>query len=107
MTAFPQLGYGYKSNTSHIATEKPTSEVAIMWWRHCLTDDQKVDLIVKKHPQCLNQSGLMRFSLWKIYNENPQKLYDDWIKENEPKITPTTKKKFSEWLNVSSKQTKE
>ena len=106
MTVFPQLGYGYKSNTSHIAKSEP-SAISLTWWRNCLTDDQKADLIVKKHPQCLKQSGLMRFSLWKIYNENPQKLYDDWIKENEPKITPTTKKKFSEWLNVSSKQTKE
>ena len=64
-----------------------------LWWRHCLTDDQKVDLIVKKHPECLRQSVLMRLSLWRIYNNNPQKLYDDWIKENQK-----TTKTFTGWL---------
>ena len=83
MSAFPQLGYGFKSNISHIAKEVSTTEEAIAWWRNCLTDNQKVDLIVKEHPGCLNQSDLMRFALWTKYNKNPQKLFDKWIKENE------------------------
>lgn len=91
MVAFPQLGYGYKSNTSHIVKNSEPSAISLAWWRNCLTDDQKVDLIVKKHPECLHQSGLRRLSLWKIYSENPQKLYDEWIKEN-LKLT------FTDWL---------
>jgi hypothetical protein len=83
MVAFPQLGYGFKSNTSHIAKETPATEEALAWWRQCLTDEQKADLIVKEHPKCLNQSDLMRFALWRLYNKNPQKLFDKWIKENE------------------------
>lgn len=43
----------------------------------------KADLIVKQHPDCLNQSALMRFALWQRYNKNPQKLFDKWIEENE------------------------
>jgi len=69
MAAFPQLGYGFKSNTSHIAVEVPATEEAIMWWRHCLTPDQKADL--------------MRMALWRLYERNPQKLFDKWIEENE------------------------
>jgi hypothetical protein len=83
MAAFPQLGYGFKSNTSHIAVEVPATEEAIMWWRHCLTPDQKADLIVKDHPNCLKQSDLMRMALWRLYERNPQKLFDKWIEENE------------------------
>lgn len=92
MTAFTQLGYGYKSNTSHIAAKSEPSEISLAWWRNCLTEKQKVDLIVKKHPECLTQSFLRRLSLWKIYNENPQKLYDDWMGENK------IKKTFTQWL---------
>ena len=76
MAAFPQLGYGYKSNISHIATDE-----ALAWWRH-ISDDVKTDLIVKEHPKCLNKSDLMRFALWQYYNKNPQKLFDKWIEEN-------------------------
>ena len=97
MSAFPQLGYGYKSNTSHIAVDVSPSKECILWWRHCLTDDQKVDLIIKRHPECLKQSGLRRWSLWKIYNENPQKLYNDWVKENQK-----TTKTFTEWLTSNN-----
>lgn len=83
MAAFPQLGYGYKSNTSHVAKDVPATDEALAWWRHCLTNDQKVELIVKEHPNCLRQSDLMRMALWILYNRNPQKLFDKWIKENE------------------------
>ena len=96
MTAFPQLGYGYKSNTSHIVKGVQTSKDAELWWKHCLTDDQKADLIVKRHPECLRQSGLMRLALWRIYNNNPQKLYDEWLKDNKPKEIKLT---FTQWLN--------
>ena len=82
MAAFPQLGYGYKSNTSHIAVEVQATEEAIMWWRHCLSPEKKAELIVKNHPDCLKQSYLMRISLWWIYDKNPQKLFNEWIKEN-------------------------
>lgn len=82
MAAFPQLGYGYKSNTSHIAKDVPATDEALTWWRH-ISDDMKADLIVKEHPKCLNQSDLMRFALWQLYNKNPQKLFDKWIEENE------------------------
>jgi len=79
MTAFPQLGYGYKSNTN-IAKDVPPSGDAIIWWRH-LTDDKKAELIVVEHPDCLNQSDLMRFALWRLYNRNPQKLFDKYVEE--------------------------
>jgi hypothetical protein len=97
MAAFPQLGYGYKSNTSHIAKGVEASKDVELWWKHCLTDDQKVDLIVKRHPECLHQSGLRRWSLWEIYNKNPQKLYNDWIKVNQK-----TTKTFTEWLRSNN-----
>ena len=82
MSAFPQLGYGYKSNTSHIATETPPTEEAIMWWKHCLTTDERVELIKKHHPNCERGSGMLLFGLHVSYTNNPQKLYDEWVKEN-------------------------
>jgi len=56
---------------------------AIAWWRHCLTDQQKVELIIKEHPNSVHQSDLMRLALWSHYNKNPQKLFDNWVKEND------------------------
>lgn len=82
MSAFPQLGYGYKSNTSHISEDIEPSNDALAWWRH-ISDEEKADLIIKQHPNCLNQSDLLRFALWNSYNKNPQKLFDKWIEENE------------------------
>lgn len=82
MSAFPKLGYGFKSNTSHIVKDIPATEEAIDWWRHCLTDEQRGELIVKEHPECLRQSDLMRFALCCLYDKNPQKIFDKWIKEN-------------------------
>jgi hypothetical protein len=90
--------YGTKHTNKNIETTE--EDKVRFWWGHCLTDDQKVDLIVKRHPECLTQSGLRRWSLWEIYNKNPQKLYNDWIKENQK-----TTKTFTEWLRSNeSKQ---
>ena len=41
MAAFPQLGYGYKSNTSHISKSEP-STISLAWWRNCLTSKQQI-----------------------------------------------------------------
>jgi hypothetical protein len=100
MAAFPQLGYGYHSNTSHIVKEVQASKDAELWWRHCLTDDQKIELIIKRHPNCINQSQLMRLSLWRLYNNNPQKLYDEWVKDNKPE---EIKLPFTKWLKKTNK----
>jgi len=80
MSAFPQLGYGFKSNTSHITEDiLPTDEV-FTWW-DCISDDTKIELIVKQHPDCLKQSDLMRIALWNLYCKNPQKLFDKFFEE--------------------------
>ena len=42
MAAFPQLGYGYKSNTSHIANSETSSPISLAWWRNCLTTKQQI-----------------------------------------------------------------
>lgn len=44
MAAFPQLGYGYHSNTSHIVKSEP-SAISLAWWRNCLTTKQQIELI--------------------------------------------------------------
>lgn len=90
MVAFPQLGYGYKSNASHIVKNEPSRE-AVAWWRNYLTDKQQVEIIEKRHPNCHNGSGMLLFALHVNYSKNPQKLYDEWIKEN-LKLT------FTQWL---------
>jgi hypothetical protein len=76
MAAFPQLGTGFKSNSDHIAKEIPPTEQALFWWRNCLTESEKADLIIKEHPNCLKQSEMLRMALWILYDKNPQKLYD-------------------------------
>lgn len=80
MTAFPQLGHGFNSNVV-TAPENPASEEAKFWWRH-LSDDKKVELIIKEHPDSVNQSPMMRMALWIFFNKNPQKLFDKAIEEN-------------------------
>jgi hypothetical protein len=80
MAAFPQLGYGYKSNTSHIVKNEPSNE-SLMWWKHCLTDKQRIEIIERHHPNCHNGSGMLLFGLHVAYSKNPQKFYDEWIGE--------------------------
>jgi hypothetical protein len=80
MAAFPQLGYGYHSNTSHIVKSEP-SPIALAWWRNCLTIKQQIELIEKLHPNCHNGSGMLLCGLHITYSKNPQKLYDEWIKK--------------------------
>ena len=80
MAAFPQLGYGYHSNTSHIAKSEP-SPISLAWWRNCLTTKQQIELIEKLHPNCHNGSGMLLWGLHVTYSKNPQKLYDEWIKK--------------------------
>jgi hypothetical protein len=38
----------------------------------------------------------MRLSLWRLYNNNPQKLYDEWVKDNKPEEIKLT---FTQWLD--------
>lgn len=71
------------NNDQVLETEDiPATDEALAWWRH-ISNDMKADLIVKEHPNCLNQSDLMRFALFQLYSKNPQKLFDKWIEENE------------------------
>ena len=69
MVAFPQLGYGYKSNTSHIVKNEPSRE-AVAWWRNYLTDKQQVEIIEKRHPNCHNGSGMLLLKTHKSYMMN-------------------------------------
>lgn len=82
MAAFPELGYGYKSNTSHIVNDIGPTEEAIAWWENCLTTDERIELIIKEHPNCDNGSDMLLFGLHVSYSNNPQKLFNKWIKEN-------------------------
>jgi hypothetical protein len=85
MAAFPQLGYGYKSNTSHIVEDTEPTEEARAWWENCLTSDQRVQLIIKQHPGCDTGSGMLLFGLHVSYSKNPQKLFNKWIEQNKNK----------------------
>jgi hypothetical protein len=52
-----------------------------MWWKHCLTDKQRIEIIERHHPNCHNGSGMLLFGLHVAYSKNPQKFYDEWIGE--------------------------
>jgi hypothetical protein len=65
MSVLP-LGHGFKTNIRTIKNN-PSNE-SVMWWR-ILSESQKADLIIKQYPNCINQSILMRMSLYKVYTD--------------------------------------
>lgn len=75
LIAFPQLGYGYKSNTSHIAKPEEASEEAQYWWRY-LSEEQKIEMLIKHKPDLMKMSSLMAYSAFNNANKNPQMLFD-------------------------------
>ena len=80
MAAFPQLGYGFKSNTSHVIKKEPVITEALTWWRQ-LTNDRKAELIVKENPNSLRESRMRKEFLWTGYDKNPQVLFDKYHEE--------------------------
>jgi hypothetical protein len=56
-----------------------------LWWKNCLTFEQQVKLIEKRHPNCHNGAGMLLVGLHLTYSKNAQPLYEIWDKENSEK----------------------
>jgi len=78
MTAFPQLGTGFKSNTSHLVKEIEPSQYAIDWWRNDLTNDEKLQILLKEHEGWCDLSNITKSVILMSYHSNPQHLYEKY-----------------------------
>lgn len=75
LIAFPQLGYGFKSNNSHIAKPEEASDEAKHWWRY-LSEEKKIEMLIKHKPDLMKMSSLMALAILNNANKNPQMLFD-------------------------------
>lgn len=79
MSAFSQLGHGFKSNVVTVKSKKVDPGIKILW-NHLSTED-KLNMILKEYPEFWKRSDLFRYAIISMIEKDPSDILQKHMPE--------------------------